>query len=181
MTKVTWWIEPLPSKSIEVLNDQALLDTLKMTMQLNRLLVRGGDLPAVGRMWEGNPVGLQVYGMLLCLEANHKRGLDADFFQEFAQPARKIIEEGGCFAMPPWHQDEDVHISHIAAIEREGLWRSDEHRIELDEEDEFWPVLWPVATESGGYELMVNKKDREAMAVDDLWLPDEVRARVVNL
>lgn len=41
-------------------------------------------------------------------------------------------------------------------------------------------MLWPVAT-TGGYHLMVSKKDREAMARDDLWLPDDVRARVVNL
>lgn len=179
--KVTWWLDTLPGMWLERISDEALLETIRTSLALCRLFRRGGELPAVGRMWKNHVLALHAYGCLLSIEANHKRGLDEDSFADFGTPGRKLAEEGARFALPRWHDDEDVHISHIAAIEREGLWRSDEHRIELDEEDGFWPVLWPVATESGGYELMVNKKDREAMAVDDLWLPDEVRARVVNL
>jgi hypothetical protein len=38
-----------------------------------------------------------------------------------------------------------------------------------------------VPAEDGGYELRVNKSDKAAMEVDDLWLPDDIRRRVVNL
>lgn len=181
MAKVTWWVSSLPSETLAVLSDAALLETIKTSLAATRVLRRGGDLPAVGRMWENNVLALHVYGGLACMEASHRRGLDDDSFAKFGTPGKQMAADGVQFEMPPWYQDEDVQISHIAGIQREGLWRNEEARIELDEEDEFWPMLWPVATEGGGYELMVNKKDREAMAVDDLWLPDEVRSRVVNL
>jgi len=178
--KVTWWLDTLPSMWLDRISDEALLATIQTTLSLRRLLWRGGELPAVGRMWENHVLALHAYGAILCIEANHKRGLDADFFADFGTPGRKLAEEGHRFQLPPWHDDEDVHISHIAAMTRGGFWRSDLHRVELDEEDGFWPTLWPVAT-TGGYHLMVSKRDREAMSRDDLWLPDDVRARVVNL
>jgi len=178
--KVTWWLDTMPSMWLERLSDEALLETIRTSLALCRLIRRGGELPAVGRMWEGRVLALHAYGAMLCIEANHKRGLDADFFADFATPGKQLSREGARFALPAWHDDEDVHISHIAAVTRGGFWKSSDLEVELDEDDRFWPVLWPVATASG-YQLMVNKKDREAMARDDLWLPDDVRARVVNL
>lgn len=178
--KVTWWLDTLPSMWLDRISDEALLETIRTSLAVARALRRGGELPAVGRMWQNHELALMAYGCVLSIEANHKRGLDADFFADFGTPGRKLAEEGRKFELPPWHDDEDVHISHIASMSRGGFWRSDAHRVELDEEDGFWPTLWPVAKGSG-YELMVSKKDREAMAVDDMWLPDDVRARVVNL
>lgn len=180
MVWVTWWLEDLPSSWLHRMSDQALLDSINKCKSLCRIMRRGAEPPTVGKMWEGRVLALHAYGSLLCVEANHKRGLDDDSFSEFATPGRKLAEAGERFALPDWHRDEDVQISHIAAIHREGLWRSPAHAIELDEEEMFWPVLWPVAV-TGGYHLMVAKKDREAMSRDDLWLPDDVRSRVVNL
>lgn len=181
MTKVTWWLDTLPSMWLDRLSDEALLETIKTSLALCRVFRRGtDDIPVVGRMWEANQLALHAYGCLVCVEVNHKRGLDNDSFADFGTPGKQMAQDGVRFALPPWHDDEDVHISHIAAVHREGLWRSPAHAIELDEEDMFWPMLWPVAV-TGGYHLMVSKKDREAMAVDDLWLPDDVRDRVVNL
>lgn len=180
MVWVTWWLEDLPSSWLHRLSDQALLDSINKNRSLCRMMRRGAETPTVGKMWEGSLLSLHVYGSLLAMEANHKRGLDVDAFSEFATPGKKLAAEGHRFKLPDWHRDEDVQISHIAAMHREGLWRSPGHAIELDEEEMFWPVLWPVTT-TGGYQLMVAKKDREAMERDDLFLPDDVKARVVNL
>ena len=60
-------------------------------------------------------------------------------------------------------------------------WSCLKDELSQDEVDEYWPVLWPILTDSGGYELHVSKKQREAMERDDLWLPDNIISRVVNL
>lgn len=180
--KFTPWVEDTPTRTIARLSDQALIDTINLTRTVCKLLRGGGDkLPPVAQMWQFHSMSLHVYGCLAAMELCNKRQNELDAFSEFNTPAREMYERGERFEMPPWFDDDDVQFSHISALTRLDLWRSDEDRIEADDVDEFWPVLWPIMTSHDDYQLMVNKKDREAMAIDDLWLPDEVRSRVVNL
>lgn len=183
--KLTWWLEKSPTRSLAALSDEALLATLSMTESLC-VLIRKGDwcaddkLPAVGHMWKHNPLALHIYGMLASIEADRKRGFNVGSFAEFNYYARQMSQSQDVeFEMPPWWEDEDIMKSHASAAMREKAL--DDGVLVGHHVDEFWPVLWPMVYADRTYDLHISKKDKAALEIDDLALPDSVRSRVVNL
>lgn len=136
--------------------------------------------PAVVHGWFGRKLALCVYGALACQEFRLNRYGGNTWFWQFANEGRELVRRGAEFQMPAWSEDEHLMQSHWSAGIRNKAIVAD-LKVPWSQVDEYWPVLWPVASEKGGYELRVNKSDKEAMMVDDLWLPDDVRSRVVNL
>jgi hypothetical protein len=182
--KVTWWVSVSPTNTLSMLSDEALLETLNTTRGLARRLRVGPEkLPAVGQMWKYDLMGLYAYGMLISMELRNKRLHELDAFWEFNGPAKEMAERAeGQFRLPPWHDDEHVHRSHVVHLDRHDMWKDDVDIPELvHSDDEFLPMLWPVMVSENEYELRVNKADKEALAIDDLYLPDEIASRVTNL
>lgn len=174
--RVIWWFDTLPTQTIDLLSDKALASMLKVLGSANRRFISDADkLPAAEQGWLGSHVALCVYGSLGCQDMRLNRGHDTGRFWEFANTGRELVHRGATFLLPPWYEDEDVITSHRSVAQR-----NDALDDTIDAE-EFWPILWPVIIEDGGYELRVNKEDKAALYVDDLWLPDDVRRRVVNL
>lgn len=185
--KVTWWFSESMMDTAARLDDEALHETISMVKTLSRLATgraTAKNEPPVYRMWKHHPMGLHVYGCILSMEASGMRGMDDDFYA-FSSPARELREASmEKFTLPPWYEDEHVIMSHRATAGRESTWAylDEESILDLPDEDHEWlPMLWPIMTGPETYELRVGKADREALAMDDLWLPDDIRERVVNL
>jgi len=178
--RITWWLYERPTLTLASLMDDATEDLLALLLQAHERFSTGAEkLPAAEQGWRENHLALCTYGALLSQELRLNRANDTGTFWTFARCGQDDIRLGGVFSMPVWYQDEDIMRSHWSAGTRHGLVISD-LKCPYDEVDEFWPVLWPVLTETG-YELRVAKADKEAMASDDLWLPDDVARRVANL
>ena len=136
--------------------------------------------PAVVHGWFGRKLAMCVYASLACQEFRLNRYGGKTWFWQFANEGKELVRRGATFEMPPWFDDEDLMRSHWSAGLRHKAIVAD-LKVPWSEVDEYWPVLWPVIKEDGGYELRVNKSDKAALEIDDLWLPDNVRRRVVNL
>src|SRR3546814_14849257 len=121
-----------------------------------------------------------VYGALACQEFRVNRYGGKTWFWQFANVGRELVRRGATFEMPAWFEDEHLMQSHWSAGIRHKAIVAD-IKVPWKSVDEYWPVLWPVATEDGGYELRVNNSDSAAMEVADLSPPDEVSARVDHL
>lgn len=176
-----WWLYTTPTDTLDVLFDESiekLIDDLDVACQR---VGSNQSIPVAERGWQSSALALHVYGALACSICRHMRGWeDEDRFPLFATPGQQLAKQGTKFEMPPWYEDEDLIKSHwSAAIRNKAVIPS--YKVPHEEVDEFWPVLWPVLTDDGGYELHVSKKQREAMERDDLWLPDNIISRVVNL
>lgn len=175
-----WWLYTTPTDTLDVLYDErieSMIDDIDVACQR---AVLGQEAKASERGWEGSLLALYTYGALACIELKHKRGIDPDMFHVFAIPGKQLVKDGAKFEMPPWYEDEDLIKSHWSAGLRTKSIISD-IKPTYEDVDEYWPVLWPLPNDDGGYDLHVSKKQREEMARDDLWLPDDIRARVVNL
>lgn len=179
--RVTWWLNPRPSLTMEWLTDDHL-ETLIRTAGnvLSYLDEPEKAAPAVVHGWFARKLAVCVYGSLACQEYRVNRCMGNSHFWEFANRGRELVREGAAFQMPEWYQDEHLMQSHWSTGLREKALVAD-LKVPWRQVDEFWPTLWPVATEDGGYELRINKADKAALEIDDLWLPDDVRSRVVNL
>lgn len=188
--KLTWWFSSSMTDTAARLSDEALAETIDLVKLLCRI-GRGEATvktdPPVYRMWKYHLMGLHVYGCVLSMEAAGLREME-DSFYEFSSPARSLQEATqNSFKLPPWYVDHHVIQSHIATATRENTYAwmtdgNDDMSIPLaSDDDEWWPVLWPIMLDENEYELKISKSDREALERDDLWLPDDVRARVVNL
>jgi hypothetical protein len=179
--RITWWLYPRPTLTLDCLMDDALSDMVKLLGEAHSRFESGSEkLPAAERGWQERHLALLVYGSLACQEMRLNRYDDPGKFWEFANAGRELVRRGHVFEMPAWFEDEHIMQSHWSVGIRTKSIVSD-LKVPWNHVDEYWPVLWPVTNDSGGYELRVNKADKEAMEVDDLWLPDEVRNRVVNL
>lgn len=178
--RIIWWLNERPTLTLASLMDDAAEDMLTLLLQAHERFSDGAEkLPAAEQGWRESHLALCTYGALLSQELRLNRANDTGTFWTFANYGKDMIRVGGAFSMPVWYQDEDIMRSHWSAGTRHDSIISD-LKCPYDEVDEFWPVLWPVLTESG-YELRVAKADKEAMTSDDLWLPDDVARRVANL
>ncbi|QNR52003.1 hypothetical protein phiRKBJ001_61 [Streptomyces phage phiRKBJ001] len=179
--RVTWWLDPRPTLTLDWLMDDALSDMVKLLMEAHTRFDSGAErLPAAEQGWSGSHLALCVYGSLACQEMRLNRFDDTGLFWTFANAGKELVRLGATFEMPAWHEDEDLMKSHWSAALRHKAIVAD-LKVPWKEVDEYWPILWPVPAEDGGYELRVNKADKTAMEVDDLWLPDDIVSRVVNL
>jgi hypothetical protein len=179
--RVTWWFGPSPTESVRMLSDDALVEVLSFAERVAHTLENNASptAPAV-LMWRGRLHCLRVYGCLASIEAYNRRGLDLDMFWKFNGPLRGMLDEGSEFKMPVWQTDEDLWMSHMSSAERDGLLVED-HGIKFHNDDwHYIPMLWPIPDGRGGYDLHISKKDKEAVLVDDLFLPADMRSRVVN-
>jgi hypothetical protein len=182
-TNILWWLYRTPTDTLEVLYDEAISDMIMyMEEATDRLLLSDADtkLAPAELGWRGNLLALYTYASLACVEMRVNRCDDLGKFWVFANQGKKIAEEGTLFEQPPWYEDEDLIKSHWSTGVRTKAIIPD-YAIPYQGVDEYWPMLWPVADPAGGYKLMVNKRDRTAMACDDLWLPDDVIKRVANI
>lgn len=179
--RVIWWLDSRPTLTLDWLMDDALSDMTKLIGAVHNRMQDGEEkLPAAGMGWRGSHLALCVYGSLACQEMRINRFDDPGWFWIFANAGKDLVRLGATFEMPSWYEDEDIMRSHWSAGLRHKAIVAD-LKVPWKEVDEYWPILWPVPAEDGGYELRVNKTDKAAMEVDDLWLPDEIRRRVVNL
>jgi len=167
--------------TLDCLMDDALKDMVKLLGSAHSRFDGGAEkLPAAEQGWKDRHLALLVYGALSCQELRLNRYDDVGWFWQFANAGRDLVRRGHVFDMPAWFEDEHIMQSHWSAGRRHKAIVAD-LKVPWPQVDEYWPILWPVPIEGGGYELRINKQDREAMKVDDLWLPDEVRHRVVNI
>lgn len=180
--RITWWLHQRPSVTMDYLSDSHLETLIRTCGNIVAYLDDPGKAaPAVVHGWFARKLAMCVYGSLACQELRVNRCAGKQPFWEFANRGRELVRLGAAFKMPAWYQDEHLMQSHWSAAIREKAIESD-IKVPWSQVDEYWPVLWPVATSDGeGYELRVNKADKAALEIDDLWLPDEVRNRVVNL
>lgn len=179
--RVTWWLDSRPTLTLDWLMDDALADMVKLLDEAHTRFAAGAErLPAAEQGWTGSHLALCVYGSLACQEMRLNRFDDPKLFWMFANYGKELVRLGATFEMPAWHEDEDLMKSHWSTGLRHKAIVTD-IKVPWTEVDEYWPTLWPVPAEDGGYELRVNKVDKAAMEVDDLWLPDDIRSRVVNL
>ncbi|QKY78601.1 hypothetical protein SEA_DRYAD_63 [Streptomyces phage Dryad] len=180
--RVIWWLDPRPTLTLDWLMDDALEDMTKLLGSAHSRFEGGAEkLPAAEQGWAGSHLALCVYGALACQELRLNRyNEQSKWFWSFANAGKELRRLGHEFQMPEWFEDEDVMKSHWSTGLRHKAVVADV-KVPWSEVDEYWPTLWPVPAEGGGYELRVNKQDKAAMEVDDLWLPDDIRARVVNL
>lgn len=180
--RITWWLNQRPSLTMGFLEDEALNALVETSGSiLSYLDEPDKPAPAVAHGWHARKLAVCVYGSLACQELRVNRYASKNSFWEFANKGRDLVRLGAAFQMPAWYQDEHLMQSHWSAALREKAVEAD-IKVPWSQVDEFWPVLWPVATADGaGYELRINKADKAALGIDDLWLPDEVRSRVVNL
>lgn len=179
--RVTWWLDPRPTMTLDCLMDDALEDLVKLLGGIHSRMDDGEErLPPAGQGWRGRHLAVCVYGALACQEMRLNRYNDPGWFWMFANAGRDLVRDNHVFEMPAWFEDEHVMQSHWSAGIRHKAIVAD-IKVPWREVDEYWPILWPVPAEDGGYELRVNKSDKTAMEVDDLWLPDDIRRRVVNL
>lgn len=179
--RVIWWLDPRPTLTLEWLKEDALENLTKLLGAVHSRMQDGEDkLPAAGQGWRGSHLAVCVYGSLACQEMRVNRFNDPGWFWMFANYGKELVRLGATFEMPAWHEDEDIIKSHWSTgLRHEAIVA--EAEVPWPEVDEYWPTLWPVPAEDGGYELRVNKTDKAAMEVDDLWLPDDIRSRVVNM
>jgi hypothetical protein len=178
--RIVWWLNARPTLTTEWLADDAIKQLIKTCSNVVSYLDSDREkVPAPVQGWVGHKLAMCVYGSLVCQEWRLNRAGGDTWFWEFAAAGKELVRRGDEFKMPPWFEDEHLMQSHWSAAKRHGALE-DDVAVPWAEVDEYWPVLWPVITEDG-YELRVNKADKAAMEVDDLWLPDNVRARVVNL
>lgn len=178
--RVIWWLDPRPTMTLDFLVDDALEDMVKLLGSAHSRFDGGAEkLPAAEQGWKDRHLALLVYGALACQELRLNRYNDVGWFWQFANAGRELTRRGHVFEMPAWFEDEHIMQSHWSAGLRNKAIVAD-LKVPWSEVDEYWPILWPVPTENG-YEIRVNKSDKAAMEVDDLWLPDDVRSRVVNL
>lgn len=178
--RIIWWLNERPTLTLDQLMDDAAEDMLVVFQQAHERFSSGAQkLPAAEQGWRDSHLALCTYGALLSQELRLNRGNDPGTFWTFANYGKDMVRLGGAFSMPVWYQDEDIMRSHWSAGIRHKAIVPDV-KCPWDEVDEYWPVLWPVLTETG-YELRVSKSDKEAMASDDLWLPDDISRRVANL
>lgn len=180
--RIIWWLSPRPTMTLDCLMDDALEDLTKLLGSAHSRFEGGAEkLPAAEQGWKGRHLALCVYGALACQEMRLNRYNDqSKWFWDFAGYGRELARLGHEFHMPVWFEDEHIMQSHWSAgIRTESIVA--DLKVPWSEVDEYWPVLWPVPDGSDGYELRVNKADKAAMEVDDLWLPDDIRRRVVNL
>ena len=179
--RMTWWLDPRPTMTMDWLMDDHLEDLIKTCSNVVAYLGEPEKAaPAVVHGWFGHKLAMCVYGALACQEYRLNRCMGDTWFWQFAHEGADLARLGATFSMPPWFEDEDLMKSHWSAGLRHKAVVADV-KVPWAEVDEYWPVLWPVVTEDGGYELRVNKADKAAMGVDDLWLPDDIMTRVVNL
>jgi hypothetical protein len=167
--------------TLDWLMDDALEDMAKLLKSAHDRFESGAEkLPAAEMGWRDSHLALCVYGSLACQEMRLNRYNDPGWFWKLAGAGKEMVRLGTKFEMPAWHEDEHLIQSHWSAALRHKAIVSD-LKVPWSELDEHWPILWPVPVAGGGYELRVNKADKEAMQLDDLWLPDDVRSRVVNI
>lgn len=181
--RMTWWLDPRPTMTMDWLMDDHLEDLIKTCGNVVSYLNDPNPTrpsPAVVKGWSRSHLAMCVYGALACQEHRLNRYGGNTWFWNFANVGKELVRNGATFEMPVWFEDEHIMQSHWSAGLRHKAVVAD-LKVPWTEVDEYWPVLWPVITENGGYELRVNKQDKAAMEVDDLWLPDDIRARVVNL
>lgn len=179
--RITWWLDPRPTLTMDWLMDDALVTLIKTCSNVVSYLAEPEKAaPAVVHGWHGRRLAMCVYGALACQEHRVNRCMGKTWFWQFANEGQELARRGAVFEMPAWFEDEHLMQSHWSAGLREKAIVAD-IKVPWSQVDEYWPVLWPVATESGGYELRINKADKAALAIDDMWLPDEVRSRVANL
>lgn len=176
-----WWLDARPTLTLEWLEDEPLGDLVKLLSTAHDRFQSGAEkMPAAEQGWVGSHLALCVYGSLACQEMRLNRCNDTGLFWQFANAGKELVRLGATFEMPAWYEDEHIMQSHWSAGLRHKAIVADVE-VPWPEVDEYWPTLWPVPAEDGGYELRVNKVDKAAMEVDDLWLPDDIRQRVVNL
>lgn len=179
--RMIWWLDARPTLTLEWLEDESLEELTKLLSSAHSRFEGGADkLPAAEMGWQGSHLAICVYGALACQEMRLNRYKDVGWFWQFANAGKELVRLGATFEMPPWYEDEHIMQSHWSAAIRHKAVSADV-AVPWPEVDEYWPTLWPVIAEDGGYELRVNKADKAAMEVDDLWLPDDIRQRVVNL
>ena len=179
--RVIWWLDSRPTLTLEWLADEQLVSMVKVLEAAHRRMEDGTEkFPAADAGWRGSHLALCVYGSLACQEMRLNRYDDSGPFWMFANAGKELVRLGATFEMPAWYEDEHIMQSHWSAGLRHKAIVADVE-VPWPEVDEYWQTLWPVPAEDGGYELRVNKVDKAAMEVDDLWLPDDIRQRVVNL
>lgn len=179
--RIIWWLDPRPTLTLDWLMDDELSDMVKVLDEAHRRMSSGAEkLPAAEMGWRNRHLAICVYGSLACQEMRVNRYDDPGLFWKFANAGNELVRLGATFEMPEWYEDEDLIKSHWSTGRRCKAIVADV-KVPWSEVDEYWPVLWPVPSDDGGYELRINKADKAAMEVDDLWLPDDIRRRVVNL
>lgn len=180
--RIVWWLDPRPTLTLEWLTDDALNRLIKTCSNVVQYLDSddGKPLPAPVQGWVDRKLAMCVYGSLACHEYRVNRCGGKTWFWQFAGHGKELARRGATFEMPAWHDDVHIIQSHWSTgMRRKAI--DPNVKVPWGHVDEYWPTLWPVPTSNGGYELRVNRDDKAALAIDDLWLPDEIRNRVVNL
>jgi len=170
------------------INTATSLDDARLAQQrydaldlLNQVVYGEGDYekhPAT-YMWQNNPRGLVAYGISMCTEWTFGRGFDdASVYPELQKISLDL--EGGEWSRenPPWKYDKDLIRSH-----RSNLLMQDRsyYGKTFHGAPDLMPLLWPVTSGDGTYDLMVSKADKERIAKGERVLPKDVAKRVSNL
>lgn len=176
---ITWMTRASFLDSAADLEDSLLIQTLREGCDMLGGLVYGmyedqdPSQPAA-RGWYGYEPALCAYLAALNVELT-TRGISEHSHLGLADTVRDMGAEGA-FEKPAWIEDIDVLRSH-----RSNLMRRWPSTYDWKRTPPMMPYVWPIADDSGGYSLVLSKRDKALLASGERKLPSDIKNRIDNL